>query len=61
MDLAKSTGPVYMGVEYGVFGKFRFMTQAAYDALNGSDPVNGALFFNSRRGSYKLGDHYFSW
>lgn len=35
--------------------------EAAYDALNGSDPVNGALFFNSRRGSYKLGDHYFSW
>ena len=33
MYLAKSTGPVYMGVEYGVFGKFRFMTQAAYDAL----------------------------
>lgn len=34
---------------------------AAYDALNGSDPVNGALFFNSRRGSFKLGDHYFSY
>lgn len=33
---------------------------AAYDALNGDDPVNGALFFNSRRGSFKLGDHYFS-
>ncbi|WP_458404919.1 phage upper tail fiber protein [Methanobrevibacter sp.] len=37
MYLAKSTGPVYMGVEYGVFGKFRFMTQAAYDALNSYD------------------------
>lgn len=24
--LAKSTGPVYMGVEYGIFGKFRFNT-----------------------------------
>ncbi len=33
---------------------------AAYDALNGADPVNGALFFNTGRGSYKLGDHYFS-
>lgn len=37
MYLAKSTGPVYMGVEYGVFGKFRFMTQAAYDALGTYD------------------------
>ena len=34
MYLAKPSGPVYMGVEYGVFGKFRFMTQAAYDALS---------------------------
>jgi len=33
MYLAKASGPVYMGVDYGVFGKFRFMTQAAYDAL----------------------------
>ena len=37
MYLAKSTGPVYMGVEQGVFGKFRFMTQAAYDALSSYD------------------------
>ena len=37
MYLAKATGPVYMGVEYGVFGKFRFMTQAAYDALSNYD------------------------
>ena len=37
MYLAKSTGPVYMGVEYGVFGKFGFMTQAAYDALSSYD------------------------
>ena len=37
MYLAKSSGPVYMGVEYGVFGKFRFMTQAAYDALSSYD------------------------
>ena len=37
MYLAKSTRPVYMGVEYGVFGKFRFMTQAAYDALSSYD------------------------
>ena len=37
MYLAKSTGPVYMDVEYGVFGKFRFMTQAAYDALSSYD------------------------
>ena len=34
--------------------------EAAEDALNGADPVNGALFFNTRRGSFKLGDHYFS-
>lgn len=37
MYLAKSSGPVYMGVEYGVFGKFRFMTQSAYDALGSYD------------------------
>ena len=37
MYLAKATDPVYMGVEYGVFGKFRFMTQAAYDALSSYD------------------------
>lgn len=37
MYLTKATGPVYMGVEYGVFGKFRFMTQAAYDALGSYD------------------------
>lgn len=37
IDLAKSKGPVYMGVEYGIFGKFRFMTQAAYDALSSYD------------------------
>ena len=41
--LAKSTGPVYMGVEYGVFGKFRFMTQAAYDALSSYD--NDTIYF----------------
>ena len=33
---------------------------AARDAMNGMDPVNGALFFNTRSGSFKLGDHYFS-
>ena len=33
---------------------------AAQDAMNGVDPVNGALFFNTRSGSFKLGDHYFS-
>lgn len=43
MYLAKSTGPVYMGVEYGVFGKFRFMTQAAYDALSNYD--NDTIYF----------------
>ena len=37
MYLAKSNGPVYMGVEYGVFGKFRFMTQSAYDELSSYD------------------------
>lgn len=41
--LAKSTGPIYMGVEYGVFGKFRFMTQAAYDALSSYD--NDTIYF----------------
>ena len=43
MYLAKPTGPVYMGVEYGVFGKFRFMTQAAYDALSSYD--NDTIYF----------------
>ena len=43
MYLAKATGPVYMGVEYGVFGKFRFMTQAAYDALSSYD--NDTIYF----------------
>ena len=37
MYLAKATGPVYMGVEYGIFGKFRVMTQAADDALSSYD------------------------
>ena len=37
MYLAKDSGPVYMGVDYGIFGKFRFMTQAAYDALSSYD------------------------
>ena len=37
MYLAKSSGSVYMGVEYGVFGKFRFMTQAVQDALSSYD------------------------
>ena len=43
MYLAKSTGPVYMGVDYGVFGKFRFMTQVAYDALSSYD--NDTIYF----------------
>ena len=43
MYLAKSTGPVYMGVDYGVFGKFRFMTQLAYDALSSYD--NDTIYF----------------
>ena len=43
MYLAKSTGPVYMGVEYGVFGKFRFMTQSEYDALSSYD--NDTIYF----------------
>ena len=43
MYLAKSTGPVYMGVEYGIFGKFRFMTQAAYDALGSY--ANDTIYF----------------
>lgn len=43
MYLAKTTGPVYMGVKYGVFGKFKFMTQAAYDALSSYD--NDTIYF----------------
>ena len=43
MYLAKDSGPVYMGVEYGVFGKFRFMTQAEYDALSSYD--NDTIYF----------------
>ena len=34
--------------------------EAAQDALDGVSPVGGALFFNTRSGSFKLGDHYFS-
>lgn len=37
MYLAKANGPVYMGVDYGIFGKFRFMTQADYDVLASYD------------------------
>lgn len=43
MYLAKSTGTVYMGVEYGVFGKFRFMTQSTYDTLSSYD--NDTIYF----------------
>lgn len=41
--LAKSTGSVNMGVEYGIFGKFRFMIQSAYDAL--SSYYNDTIYF----------------
>ena len=34
--------------------------QAAQDALNGAQPVPGALYFNTHSGTTKLGDHYFS-
>ncbi len=34
--------------------------EAAQDALNGANPVGSAMFFNTRSGSFKLGDHYFS-
>ncbi len=37
MYIAKASGPVYMGVDYGIFGKFRFMTQTDYDALASYD------------------------
>ena len=37
MYLAKASGPKYMGVDYGIFGKFRFMTQTEYDALASYD------------------------
>ena len=37
MYIAKASGPVYMGVDYGIFGKFRFMTQADYDGLASYD------------------------
>ena len=32
-----------MGVEYGVFDKFRFMTQETYDALSSYD--NDTVYF----------------
>lgn len=32
---------------------------AARDAMNGVNPIGGALFFNTRSGNFKLGDHYF--
>jgi hypothetical protein len=33
---------------------------AAIDALNGAKPIGNALYFNTRHGRFKLGDHYFS-
>ena len=33
--------------------------QAAQDALNGAQPVPGALYFNTHSGTTKLGAHYF--
>ena len=33
---------------------------AARAALNGSNPIGNALFFNTFSGKFKLGDHYFS-
>ena len=33
---------------------------AARAALNGSNPIGNALFFNTSSGSFKLGDHWFS-
>lgn len=33
---------------------------AALDAMNGAKPIGNALFFNTRYGRIKLGDHYFS-
>jgi spore germination cell wall hydrolase CwlJ-like protein len=33
---------------------------AARDAMNGVQPVPGALYFNTSSGTTKLGDHYFS-
>lgn len=32
-----------MGVEYGIFGEFRFMTQVPYDALGSYD--NDTIYF----------------
>lgn len=46
MYLSKSSGPVYIGVEYSVFGKFRLMTRAAYDAL-GSYDIDTIYFVRS--------------
>lgn len=37
MYWAKLLGTVYMVVEYGIFGKFRFITKATYDALSRYD------------------------
>ena len=34
--------------------------EAADAALNGENPIGGALFFNTHHGKFKLGDHYFS-
>lgn len=33
--------------------------QAAEDAFNGAKPVGNAMFFNTKGGELKLGDHYF--
>lgn len=34
--------------------------EAAIEAIEGAKPVGNALFFNTRSGKIKLGDHYFS-
>lgn len=33
---------------------------AAFDAMSGAKPLGNVLFFNTGRGTIKLGDHYFS-
>ncbi|MCD7819807.1 MAG: cell wall hydrolase, partial [Lachnospiraceae bacterium] len=33
---------------------------AAVDAINGSDPTGGCLYFNTYSGTLKIGDHWFS-
>ena len=52
-----SSGTLQKAIEAGINDT---CYSAAQDAMNGVQPVPGALYFNTSSGTTKLGDHYFS-